>query len=402
MLLLAVAALAQTAPPATSTPTPTPAPAEAAGPIVRVVAASPESGQDLSQSMPVDPGLLVQTGPAPEAKGEKEGKAELVVAPIPILDPAIEYGLGVSAVYTFPTKETEHPSPPATLGGGGFYTKNGTWGVVAGAQLYLKEDRYRLAFAGSFGRFNYDLFPVGSDAEGFPISQDYELAAAQFMVGVGKRWYMGVRAAYAGSDVSLQDTDLEPGPVLQDILKTKLVEIGLRAERDSRDSTFYPTSGSHLDFVVLHDDPSYGSDFTFTRSWLTYTKFIKLSEPVVLALEGGGCYVTEGGPFYGKCLFGSKNLLQGYTVGQFIDRWILAAQAEARWRFAHRWIGTAFVGIGEVQPVMPRDAEADSLPAAGVGLHWIAATENLITVRVQYAVGEAGASAWYVAIGQSF
>jgi hypothetical protein len=82
-------------------------------------------------------------------------------------------------------------------------------------------------------------------------------------------------------------------------------------------------------------------------------------------------------------------------------RWA-ATQAEARWRFANRWIGTAFVGVGEIQPVLPRSAEADSLPAAGVAIHWIAAVENLITVRLQYGVGEAGVNAWYVAIGQSF
>lgn len=123
---------------------------------------------------------------------------------------------------------------------------------------------------------------------------------------------------------------------------------------------------------------------------------------MVLAVEGGGCHVTEGAPFYGSCMYGTKNLLQGYTVGQYIDRWILAGQAEARWRFANRWIGTAFVGAGEVQPIVPRSADADSLPAAGVALHWIAALENLITVRVQYAVGEGGAHAVYVAVGQSF
>jgi hypothetical protein len=399
--LLAAAAPAQTAPPAAPTPTPTPVPAEEAPPAVRFAAPSPESGQRLSESMPVDPGLMVQTGPPREAE-RKEPKSELVIAPIPMLDPAIDYGLGVSAVYTFAKRKGEDPSPPTTLSGGGFYTSNGTWGVGAGAQLYLKEDRYRLAFGGSFGRFNYDVFPAGSEGESFGISQDYQLAVGQFMVGLGKRWYAGVRVAYAGSDVSLQDVEAEPGPILQDLLESKLVEIGLRVERDSRDSTFYPTAGSHLDLIVYHDDPAYGSDFTFTRSWLTYSKFIMLSESVVLAVEGGGCYATEGGPFYGNCLFGSKNLLQGYTVGQYIDRWILATQAETRWRFANRWIGTAFVGVGQVQPIVPRSAETESLPAAGVALHWVAALENMITVRVQYAIGEGGVNALYVAVGQTF
>ncbi|MCJ7441892.1 MAG: BamA/TamA family outer membrane protein [Thermoanaerobaculaceae bacterium] len=399
--LVAAATLAQTVPPATPTATPTPVPSEAAPPTVRVVAPAPEGVQRLSESMPIDPGMLVQAAPADKGKG-KEGKAELVVAPIPMLDPACGYGLGLSAVYTFPKKKTEHPPPPTTLSGGGFYTSNGTWGVGAGAQFYLKEDRYRFALGGSFGRFNYDLAFSGSGSEGVPISQDYQLAVAQFMIGLGKRWYAGVRVSYAGSKVSFREVEKEIPPILQDLFDSKLVEIGLRLERDSRDSTFYPTTGSRLDFIVNHDDPSYGSDFTFTRSWLTYAKFIKLSEPVVLALDFGGCYATEGGPFYGQCLFGAKNLLQGYTMGLYVDRWILATQAEARWRFANRWIGTAFVGVGEIQPVLPRSAEADSLPAAGVAVHWIAATENLITVRLQYAVGEAGVNAWYVAIGQSF
>jgi len=51
---------------------------------------------------------------------------------------------------------------------------------------------------------------------------------------------------------------------------------------------------------------------------------------------------------------------------------------------------------------MPRWAERDSLPAAGVGLHWIAAPENLITVRAEYAIGEGGLHGFYVAIGQAF
>jgi hypothetical protein len=84
--------LAQPVPPA-PTATPTPGSSEAAAPAVRVVAPSPESAQNLSQSMPIDPGLMVQTGPAPDGKKET-GKAELVVAPIPMLDPACGYGLG--------------------------------------------------------------------------------------------------------------------------------------------------------------------------------------------------------------------------------------------------------------------------------------------------------------------
>jgi hypothetical protein len=399
--LAAAAVLAQTAPSAAPAATPTPAPPEAASPTVSVGAPSPESPQRLSESAPLDPGMLVMTSPVAKAE-RKATKAELVVAPIPISDPACGSGLGVAIVYTFAKKATEHPSPPTTLSGGGFYTNNGTWAGAAAIQLYLKEDRYRLALAGALVRFNYDVYLAGAGREGLPISQDGTIGGGQFMVGLGKRWYAGVRVGYAASSVNRQHADKEPPPIVQGFLESKLVELGLRFERDGRDSTFYPTAGSHFEAFVNFDDPAWGSDFKFYRAWTLYSKFFRLSEPVVLAVEGGGCYASEGGPFYGLCMYGSKNLLQGYTVGQFLDRWMVAAQTEARWRFANRWLATGFVGVGEVQPVVPPRAEIDSLPAAGAALHWIAATENMITVKLQVAFGEGGLHAWYVGIGQSF
>jgi outer membrane protein assembly factor BamA len=113
----------------------------------------------------------------------------------------------------------------------------------------------------------------------------------------------------------------------RDQLDSTLIRLGV-SERDNHNSIF-PTAGSRFQLWANHNDTGLGSDFTFTKSWLIYTKYIQLSEPLVLAVEGAGCYATEGGPFYSLCMFGSKNLLRGYTVGQFLDRWTLATQAEA-------------------------------------------------------------------------
>lgn len=396
--VLASAAFAQTAPPATLTPVPSP---PTGSTTVRVVPPSPDLAQELSEAMPLDPGMVVQTHPAPPGES-KETKGEFVVAPIPISDPAVGSGLGVTTVYTFPKKKSEHPSPPPILGGGAFYTSNGSWGGAAVAKLFLKEDRYRVTLGATIGSFNYDLFAAGSEREPFAITQDLKGALGQVLVGLAKRWYAGVRVSYLATEVSRQHPREEPIPIPHDQLDSTLVGLGVRVERDSRDSIFYPTAGSRLQLWANHNDTGLGSDFTFTKSWLIYTKYIKLIDPLVLAVEGAGCYATEGGPFYSLCMFGSKNLLRGYTVGQFLDRWTLATQAEGRWRFAKRWIGTAFVGVGEDKPALPVSADTDSLPAAGIGLHWIAAPENMITVRAEYAVGEAGLHGFYVAIGQAF
>ena len=401
--LAAVAAVAQPAPPEppAATPTPTPAPAGAAGSrTVRIAAAPAESSPDISEPLPMNPIEAIQPAVAGQEKGTK---GEFVLAPIPISDPAVGSGLGVTAVYTFAKDDPNDASPPPTLGAGGFYTSNDSWSGAAMAKLYLKQDRYRLAFGGAVGSLNYDLFAAGADRESVPISQEFEAVVGQFLVGLGRRWYAGLRVTWAAMDVSRQDDGTSPIPVPPRDLDSTLVEVGLKVERDSRDNVFYPTAGSRLQLFANHNDTGFGSDYTYTKTWLIYSEYFSLSDQLVLAVEGAGCYATDGGPFYSLCMFGSKNLLRGYTVGQYLDRWTLATQAEARWRFAERWIATGFAGVGVVEPARTiADDGTDSLPAAGVGLHWIAAPDNLITVRAEYAIGEGGAHGFYVAIGQAF
>jgi outer membrane protein assembly factor BamA len=182
-----------------------------------------------------------------------------------------------------------------------------------------------------------------------------------------------------------------------------LAALGLKGERDSRDSVFYPTAGSRLQLLINHNDTAFSSDFTYTKTTVTYSDYTRLSESVVLAIQGAGCHASTGAaPFFDLCIFGTQNVLRGYTAGRYIDHWTVAAQAEARWRFARKWITTAFLGVGEVKPEYGPSQDTEVLPAAGVGLQWIAAEENMITVRVDYAVGRDGSHAFYVGIGQAF
>jgi hypothetical protein len=398
---LAAAALAQTAVPAAPTPTPAPAPPEAKSPAVRVVFPAPSSVLDPSQTLPLNPVEAVQTGTAPEGE-KKAGKNEFVIAPIPLSNPAIGSGLGFAAVYTLARKSGEKASPPTTLGAGGFYTSNGSWAGGAGAKLYLKEDRYRVMLAAALGDLRYDLFADGPDGNGIPITQEFKGALGEFMVGLGKRWYAGLTASYGMTTAGRQKSGDEPIPVPPEQLDATLVALGLKGERDSRDSVFYPTAGSRLQLVINRNDTAFGSDFTYTKTTVTYSDYIRLSKPVVLAVQGAGCYAGTGAPFFDFCMFGTQSVLRGYTAGRYIDRWTVATQAEARWRFAHRWITTAFLGVGEVKPEYGPSPDTETLPAGGVGLQWIAALENMITVRLDYAVGKDGSHGFYIGISEAF
>jgi hypothetical protein len=402
-LLVAVVALAQVPTAPSPTPTPAPAPSSAAKPpTVRIVPPAPGSVPDPSQTLPLNPVEAVQTGPSlAEAKEQTEN--EFVIAPIPLSNPAIGSGLGFAAVYTLARKTAEKKTPPTTLGAGGFYTSNGSWAGGAGVKLYLKEDRYRVTLAAALGDLHYDLFAEGTGGNGIPIKQEFQGGLGEFMVGLGKRWYLGLQATYGTTKVGLRNPGDESIPLPPSQLDVTLAALGLKGERDSRDSVFYPTAGSRLTLLINHNDTAFGSDFTYTKTTVTYSDYTRLSESVVLAIQGAGCHASTGAaPFFDLCIFGTQNVLRGYTAGRYIDHWTVAAQAEARWRFARKWITTAFLGVGEVKPEYGPSQDTEVLPAAGVGLQWIAAEENMITVRVDYAVGRDGSHAFYVGIGQAF
>ena len=401
-LAVAAVALAQAPPAPSPTPTPTPAPTVVANPpTVRVVPPAPGSVPDPSQTLPLNPVEAVQTGPN-AAGSQKATKSEFVIAPIPLSNPAIGSGLGFAAVYTLERKPGEKASPPTTLGAGGFYTSNGSWAGGAGAKLYLKEDRYRVTLAAALGDIRYDLFLEGPNGTSIPIAQEFKGGLTDFMVGLGKRWYLGLQASYGTTKVGPQKPGDESIPVPPEQLDVTLVALGLKGERDSRDSVFYPTAGSRLQLLINRNDTAFGSDFTYTKTTMTYSDYTRLSESVVLAVQGAGCYASTEAPFFDLCILGTQNVLRGYTAGRFLDRWTVATQAEARWRFARRWITTAFLGVGQVKPEYGASLDTEVLPAGGVGLQWIAAEENMITVRVDYAVGKDGSHAFYVGIGQAF
>ena len=87
---------------------------------VRLVLPSPDTKPELGQPLPLNPVDLVEAAPAGGAT--KAPGNELVIAPLPLSNPALGSGLGLAVVYTIAGKQSDRKSPPTTLGGGGFYT----------------------------------------------------------------------------------------------------------------------------------------------------------------------------------------------------------------------------------------------------------------------------------------
>jgi hypothetical protein len=96
---------------------------------------------------------------------EKEAKllhgGAIVVAPIPIVSPALGSGIVPVGAYIFPFEENSKRREPSVVGAAGLITDNGTRGWAVGSDIYLKEARYEIEAVYTRGNIDYNLYGSG-------------------------------------------------------------------------------------------------------------------------------------------------------------------------------------------------------------------------------------------------
>ena len=78
-----------------------------------------------------------------------------------------------------------------------------------------------------------------------------------------------------------------------------------------------------------------------------------------------------------------------------------AAQIEYRARLWRRLGAVVFAGVGCGRGLFRKLDSGDTLPAGGVGLRFLASTEQRVNVSLDFAVGR-DESTFYVYIGEAF
>jgi hypothetical protein len=345
--------------------------------------------------------------PDDKSKKKKKRKGEFAIAPIPLVNPSIGNGGGLVVLYAVHLGGDEN-SAPSTFGAGGFVTGRGSWAAALGAQLHLKEDRYRITLGGGGGRFDYNYFGTGSEAGSsgvsIPLSQESKAFLVEPKIRVFRDWFVGPRYHIISSTVSLNSSKFDPADLpipLPDDLKLRTAAFGGRALRDSSDSPFYPTKGSIFDVLGDLYGSAAGGERTYQNLTLSYNKYLSVGTKNVFAMHGSSCMVTNQAPFYDLCALGQSSDLRGYQVGQFRDNRMLVGQAEYRRDLFWRLGVVAFAGAGAVAHTWGGFGDTDPEPGGGLGLRVVLAKRNHINLRADYAWGN-NSKASYISIGEAF
>jgi len=352
------------------------------------------------------PGVALPMSVASPAGGASSNKNEWVAAPLPSLNPTFGFGLALGAGYLYRPAWAGTNSPPWVTGAGGYYAQNGSWAAGAAHKMNWDEDHWRLLGGLAYADLRYDFFGVGAGAgeagQSVPLRQTAGGGLIELLRGVGQHWYVGGRYVLARVQTSVETSDLNIPPSLAGLplrLDTQLAAFSLRLQRDTRDSTFYPTRGTLFDVDASFFAPAVGSDYTFQNYAVAYNHYFTLATNQVLAVRGYGQVTSGDAPFFALASFGSGADLRGYTPGRYRDKMMFAVQAEYRWRFTQRFGLVAFGGVGSVAPDLSHFEQV--LPSLGAGLRYVVAKKNQVSLRFDVAWGR-DEHTFYLGIGEAF
>jgi len=377
---------------------------QAASAKLEVASSSPQQSGEVSQSA-----QSTNTKTESEKKKKKRSthRGAIVVAPLPIVSPAIGSGIVPVLGYIFPFNKNDKISPPSTIGGAGLITNNGSSGFGVGAQLFMKENRYAVTSLYVRGNIDYNLYGIGIPAGNadlkLPLAQTGQLYFGEALRRIPWQFFIGPRFWTGNSVVTIRPSTGETSVPPPDIgLHTTLRALGLRVMRDTRPNHFYPERGMFTQFTSDFFAQALGSKYTFQSYRFTFNKYWTTTRNQVLAYNLYGCGTGGDPPFYGNCIYGTNNELRGYEAGRYLDRYMIATQAEYRLSLPKRFGLAAFAGIGEVIPGGKEIFRIDNLlPSIGGGPRYQLSTKFHLNLRADFAKGK-DSWTWSMGVGEAF
>jgi hypothetical protein len=370
-----------------------------------------EVGKDIATSealIQVAPRIGGQAGQLPVSsnKGPYD-RGEWFVAPVPVSNPTLGSGLAGGAGYIYRFDPVDDVSPPTITGVGGMYTSNESWALAGMHDMAWKRDRFRLNAMGGFGNINMDFSGKGSipgeDETRISVNIRGAFVETDFVGRIFERVFVGPRFNGFFSETRPTDSGQMIPPDFPDLaLDIKTISLGFKVMRDTRDSAFYPRSGSWADFTAAFYRKGIGSDFNYEKYMASLNVYQSLTPHQVIAARVSTCGVNGDTPFFDICFLGQEADLRGYRLGAFQDERMLAAQVEYRLDLFWRFGVVGFAGVGQVAAGYDQFKKGNWLPGAGFGFRILVAKENHVNLRVDFAWGRAGNTATYVNGAEAF
>ena len=324
--------------------------------------------------------------PADSDSSSLDSSPEIGAYPVIFYSDRTRMAGGVGSQFVF-EGQTEQQSSSISLIA--FYTQNRQYVLQSRSEIFLKEGIYKLS-----GGAGYIYFPDTFYGIGNKTGKDYEDFTSRllnFNPTLQKKVYSNLYAGFQFSyyHSKLIDLDKEGELIKKTVSGSKggvVSGLGVNASWDSRNNNLYPTHGSYFQVKLSTFEPSLGSDYPFTSSLIDLRHYHSISRARILAFRGLIALNNGDPPFQLMEKLGTY--LRGYTITRFIDKNLLALQAEYRRPLRGRFGMVTFVGFGQVSDKIKAISFNQLKPAAGIGLRFALIPEQKVNLRIDMGFGK--------------
>lgn len=328
----------------------------------------------------------------------------IAALPIAFYTPETRLGLGVSGIMMFNFKNDSVNAPRSTISLGIAFTQNKQILFNLPYNLFIKNRSYHLYGEIAFHKFFYNFYGVGNEQANDYVEK-YGVKYPRLRISALKKivphFYAGLRYAYDNYDTfDLDSTGQLAEGTIPGSQGCVVSGFGLVTMIDTRNNIFYPSKGMWAEFVIFHDNPTFGSTYNYVRLAFDLTKILSKGENI-FAFNLYSIYSNSDLPFFQMGNIGGTKKMRGFYEGRYRDNNLIMFQAEYRRHLIWLLGFTLFADVGQVAHRYDEFNVDYWRYTYGAGLRLQVDKRQKINMRFDVAVGN-GKVLTYFTVGEAF
>ncbi len=327
------------------------------------------------------------------SKSLENNESSFLVAPIPFSNPTLGTGLNVVSLFMHAPRDEESLTPTTAVAA--LYSTNDSWMLGIFHEDYWDKGKNRVKLGLATSVLNLKYYGIGNADKESAI--DYKMSASpivaryQRQIPALNNFYFGVQYIALIGKIESEEIQTPSDGSFQ------ASALGVVGTYDTRDEIYFPTEGLYSEVILNHYGESLGSSFELTQFKSFATYYLPHLKGSTLATKVEFKYNSSNQPFF---LLPSISL-RGFDRTKYLDKTIIQAQSEERYRFSKRFVGVAFVGAGSYGDTLS-DFSKDSLVVSyGAGIRYQILEDKKINLSVDAAFSDDD-SAIYLRLGEAF
>lgn len=325
-----------------------------------------------------------------------ENPRAFLAIPIIITEPAVGYGLGLTAVFLQPRHEagSEGWKRPDISGLIGLKTENDTEGFGGFDLRYWQDGRIKSTAFGLSASVNLDFyagseaFRYNLDTKGGLIGGEIETGIENLSVAVNAH-YFDIAASYEGR--------LTPNLVFDPLSENKFAGGAIKLIYDSRDNLFSPSRGIFLQTTLSANNEAVGATDNFHKLSQVMVGYWPVKDDWVVGAKVQADTINGDFPFYAKPFVS----LRGVPAMRFQGETVAFTELEIQHVYTPRVRLLGFIGGGYTWDSTLGLDRNDSVLSGGVGVRYRIARKFGLDMGLDLAFSEEETT-FYIQFGSAW